>query len=137
MDDLAGIIADEPALAALRAAYAANILVFGVLVALLWRPIEGGETLRRSLSISYGGYRGLVRGVWLATVIISAGGLIWPKVMIPLLALQALAAAGFLVGTEYPALKRGYGLQSSSWLVAILVLIALVWPLVLVWALAG
>ncbi len=137
MDALAGIIANDPALAALRGVYAFNILVFGILLAALWRPMEGGETLRRSLLISYAGYRGLVRGFWLAIFLLSAVGLVLPVEMVPVLVLQALAAAGFLIGTEYSALKRGDGLQSQPGLVGLLAGITLVWPPVLIWALAG
>lgn len=137
MDELAGIIANDPAMAALRGAYAFNILVFGILLAVLWRPIEGGETLRRSLSISYGGYRGLVRGVWLAIFLLSAAGLVLPVEMVPVLLLQVIGQAAYLWGTELKAIRRGDGIQSHPVLITIFALIVLVWPAVLAWALLG
>jgi hypothetical protein len=137
MDELAGIIANDPAMAALRGAYAFNIAVFGVLLLALWRPLEGGETLRRSLSVSYGGYRGMVRSQWLALFLLSAAGLVLPLVMVPVLVLQVICKAAYLWGTELNAVRRGHGIQSHPLLILVFALVVLVWPPVLVWALAG
>lgn len=131
MNELAGIIIDDPVLAALRGAYAFNMLVFGALLLALWRRIEGGETLRRSLSISYGGYRGLVRSMWLAIFMLSAAGLVLPFAMIPVLVLQVICKAAFLWGTEFNAVRRGDGIQSHPLLITVFVFIVLVWPVVL------
>lgn len=134
MSILAGIIGDDPALAALRGAYAANLLVLLPVARALHRPLEGGITLPGSLGISYAGFRGLTGSFWLGLGLLSLAGLVWPLALTPVLALQAVCTAVYLAGTELPAVRRGGGLQTSPVLMAVFVLIVLVWPALLGWA---
>lgn len=134
MDMLAAIIGDEPARAALRAAYAFNLIVLLPVARALRQPVEGGITLPSSLGISYAGFRGLTGSFWLGLGVLSIAGLVWPLALTPVLALQVICKAAYLTGTELPAIRRGGGLQTSPLLMATFVLIVLVWPAVLGWA---
>lgn len=133
MDMVSGTIRDEPAMAALRAAYAFNLVVLLLIVRALRQPVEGGITLPASLGISYSGFRGLTGSYWLAIGTVSAIGLVWPLAMVPVLVVQIVTMAGFLAGTELPALRRGAGLQTNAAVAGISAFVVLVWPVLLAW----
>jgi len=51
--------------------------------------------------------------------------------MVPVLVVQVVTKAGFLAGTELPALRRRAGLQTNVAVAGISAFIVLVWPVLL------
>lgn len=117
---------------AARLAYAANILILAPVLWSLFRHTGPGELAAFNNAVrNEDGLRLLVASLWLAILVLSAGGLAWPRAMAPVLALQVIYKSCYVIAFVLPALIRGGG-GTVPWGVAgSFAAIVLVWPLVI------
>lgn len=115
----------------LRFAFAINLLILVPVCATMLLARDGGVRAIFATSADVPAIRLMMLSMWLAILLMSAAGLVWPRPLWPVLALQILYKSLWLGMFALPAWRAG---QAVPWGVAgSFIFIVLVWPLIL-WA---
>lgn len=115
-----------------RLAYAANILILAPVVwSLLAHRGEGPLAAFSGAVRNEDGLRLLVTSVWLAVLILSVAGLVWPRPLLALLGFQVVYKACYLALYVVPVWRDRGSSAVPRGVALAFVVIVLLWPVVL------
>ncbi|MEM9221643.1 MAG: hypothetical protein AAGB11_04485 [Pseudomonadota bacterium] len=98
---------------ALKAAYAANIVI---LLPVVWSIFRGGDVFDGKIETSAGLLK-MTGAFWLAILVTSVAGLVWPRFFVPVLMVQVAYKSVWLATFVLP-LAFAHGMAAVPWGVA-------------------
>ncbi|WP_310474374.1 hypothetical protein [Sandarakinorhabdus sp.] len=113
----------------LRAAFAINLLILVPVCATMLTARDGGLRAIFGSASDVPAVRLMVLSMWLAILLASLAGLVWPRPLWPVLAIQIIYKSLWLVLFAWPAWRAG---EALPWgVTGSFIFIVLVWPLIL------